>query len=790
VWIGDGGDKPIYVRKSLALGSKKISRAFVFASGLGHFNLFVNGQAASAHVLDPGWTNYHRTVQFVGYDVTEHLLSDGTKNVVGAHIGNGFYAGDKGGDGRFFWPMYEDNTYVRYGNELCFFAEIHVHYCDGSHECIITDPSWSVRKSATTLANIYASEDHDRRVYPLGWSAPGFNETTDSQAWKPAKPLTGPRGKLRYQSQPPVVLHNTFQPVSQKEVRPGVVVYDLGQNSSIMVRVEASGPAGSSYRVRYSETLGEDGLVLMPDPLFKEFETGVFSTVTLAGTGSASNTEVWTPDFSFTSARYIQVEASADNTPTIHSVSARHCSSGAPVLGFVRTDKDDINSLINACYWTFSSNLLSYHTDCPQIEKFGWLEVTSLLFPATQYIRDIESLHSKILDDIVDTQEPSGLVPTMAPLVRYMCGPMHDTITWGGAICLLPELIREYYDSTAVFARMYKPCVAYMGYMLTRERRGGIIEHGLGDWGRDIAYGNHQANIETAVYYKCLRNVQNMAEQLGLPEDAARFRAWAERIYRVYNEQLLVLPTGSSSSSSNEYTYAFYTSLDEPGVLDRTMVAQAVALQFGLVPPAHRADVITAFVADCEAQGRVMRAGEIGLKYLLNTLADDDVDRPDILLDMVRQEDHPSYMRFLRRGETTLLEFWQDECRSKCHDMLGTVYEWFYSYLLGVRSLEPAYRRWRLRPCFAAREFGSVEGEIQCPYGLIAVSFTRYSGEGAQDRASVRVSVPVGTTCDLILPSDGSVVEVRREGDSEAPLVIRSKTAELLPGSYVLEITA
>lgn len=412
VWIGDGGDKPIYLRKSLVL-DRKPSRAFILASGLGHFNLSVNGQAASAHVLDPGWSDYHKTVQFVGYDVSDKITAGET--TLGVHVGNGFYAGDQGD--RFFWPMYEDQTYCRYGNELCFFAELHLQYDDGTTECIISDTTWKVRRSATTLANIYASEDHDRRAYPFGWDSPGFD---DSQ-WKPAKPLTGPRGKLRYQSQPPVILHNTFEPITQRLVKPGVLVYDLGQNSSIMVRVEASGRAGAKYRVKYSETIGEDGMVLMPDPLFKQFETHVYSDVTLAGLGER---EVWTPDFSFTSARYIQIEgASVDGEsdgPIIHSVTARHVSSAARKLGYVKTDKEDVNALINACYWTFSSNIFSYHTDCPQIEKFGWLEVSSLLFPATQYVRDMEAVYTKILDDIIDTQESSGLVPTMAPLMRYM----------------------------------------------------------------------------------------------------------------------------------------------------------------------------------------------------------------------------------------------------------------------------------------------------------------------------------------------------------------------------------
>ncbi|CAK7216158.1 hypothetical protein SEUCBS140593_002776 [Sporothrix eucalyptigena] len=770
VWIGDGGDKPIYIRKAFSL-DKPISQVIVFASGLGHFNLSVNGQPTSAHVLDPGWTNYHRTVQFVGYDVTRFLNSG--ENVVGAHVGNGFYAGDQGD--RFFWPMYEDNTYVRYGNELCFFAEVHVHYEDGTHECIISDPSWSVRKSATTLANIYASEDHDARHYPVGWDSPGFV----SNDWSPAKPLTGPRGKLRYQSQPPVVLHNTFIPVKQTTVEPGVVVFDLGQNSSIVPCVVVRGKAGQEYRVKYAETLGPDGRVFMPDPLFKQFETHVYSKVVLSG---RTETEEWSPDFSFTSARYIQIEGASlpgdtSDLPVIHSVTARHISSAAAHLGSVTTDKDDVNALINACYWTFSSNIFSYHTDCPQIEKFGWLEVTSLLFPATQYVRDMEDVYTKILDDIIEAQESSGLVPTMAPLVRYMCGPMHDTITWGGAICLLPEMIKRYYGSTAVFKKCYPACVRYMEYMRTRERDGGLIEHGLGDWGRDIAYGNHQANIETAIYYQCLRNVAMMAGELGLPEDEAKYTTWADRIYSVYNSHLLV-------TDKTDYPYAYYTSRDEPGVRDRTMVAQAMALQFNLVPTHIKADVKSAFVAAAEDSGHVMLAGEIGLKYLWNTLADPGVDRPDIVLDMARQEEHPSLMRFLRRGETTLLEFFQDACRSKCHDMLGTIYEWFYAYALGVQPLSDAYRTWQLRPAFKA-EFDYLEGSVESPYGLIKIKFDRR--ERTDGVAIVTVRVPTSTTCELMLPSSSSIVEVQRLPDDDVR-VHSGPIVHLLQGDYILKL--
>jgi hypothetical protein len=305
--------------------AQKPIRAIAFASGLGHFNLSCNGSPASSHVLDPGWTNYHRTVQFVAYDLSDKL-SDG-ENVLAAHVGNGFYAGDQGD--RFFWPAYEDNTYVRYGNELCFFAELHLFYPDGRQETIISGPDWKVRASATSLANIYASETHDRREYPIGWDTVSF----DDAAWPQAKPLTGPRGKLAYQSQPPVTLHETIQPISTTTLAPGTVSFDLGQNMSTMVRIEVSGPAGSEVIVRYSESVDEHGRVFMPDPLFKEFEYGVYSKIILSGDGVLS----WTPDFCFTSARYIQVEGVAlepdQGFPVIHSVVGQHVSSAARRLG-------------------------------------------------------------------------------------------------------------------------------------------------------------------------------------------------------------------------------------------------------------------------------------------------------------------------------------------------------------------------------------------------------------------------------------------------------------------------
>ncbi|PVH74648.1 glycoside hydrolase family 78 protein [Cadophora sp. DSE1049] len=764
-WIGDGGDKPIYLRRSFNL-SQKPSRAIAFVAGLGHHNFTVNGVPASDHVLDPGWTNYHRTVQYVAHDLTA-VLQPG-ENVVGAHIGNGFYAGDQGD--RFFWPKYEDNTYVRYGNELCFFAELHLFYPDGTHDIIKSDSDWQVRKSATTLANIYASETHDRRHYPVGWDSAGF----DATSWKPAKGLTGPRGFLKYQSQPPVTRHETFESISTTSPRPGVVCYDLGQNASTMVKIVVEGEASSEITIRYSETVYENGTVKMPDPLFKEFETGVYSTFILAGTGSP---ETWEPEFSFTSARYIQVEGvsteAGHRLPVIHSAVGQHVSSASRRLGTMKTDKEDVNQLLNVLKWTFASNLFSYHTDCPQIEKFGWLEVTHLLAPATQYMVDMEDLYTKVLDDVLDAQEPNGLVPTMAPEIRYMCGPLHDTITWGCALIFIPDILMKYYGSSRTIPKMYRAGERYMQYMKKKERKGGLIEHGLGDWGRGIAHGNAQANIETAVYHECLCCMERFAMNLELPEEAVKWKSEASRIYDVYNKHLLV-------TDDPDRPDAYYTSLDNYPTRDRDAVCQALALQFNMVPPQHKENVMKAFLDDV-ADGK-LRSGEIGLRYLFNTLH--DANRSDLVLQMARQEEHPSYMRFVRRGETTLLEFWQDECRSKCHDMLGSILEWFYAAVLGIKVGEDGYRTFTVAPPYTS-EFDAVEGTFDCPYGEIAVDFKR----GKDSVVELELTVPMSTTATVLLPNPSSTAQVTRHADKTGSKTETGASLLLRHGRYSVRIS-
>lgn len=69
--------------------AKPVRRAVAYVSGLGHFDMYLNGEKVGDHFLDPGWSKYEKEALYVPFDVTEYLR-DGD-NAVGVMLGNGFF---------------------------------------------------------------------------------------------------------------------------------------------------------------------------------------------------------------------------------------------------------------------------------------------------------------------------------------------------------------------------------------------------------------------------------------------------------------------------------------------------------------------------------------------------------------------------------------------------------------------------------------------------------------------------------------------------------------------------
>jgi alpha-L-rhamnosidase len=309
--------------------------------------------------------------------------------------------------------------------------------------------------------------------------------------------------------------------------------------------------------------------------------------------------------------------------------------------------------------------------------------------------------------DIEDAQQASGMVPTMAPEYFVYEKGFRDSVEWGGACALVPELMRRWYDDAAVVARMRPVVDRYLAHLAT-QAKDGILATGLGDWD---GYGPDKRTpvaVTDTAYYALL---------LGERGAAVR-RAFLERFFDATTGRVA---TGSQS-------------------------CQATALDLGLVPKEHEEKAFAQLVADVEAQGRAISCGEVGHPSLLRVLMEHG--RSDLIWAIHHQSARPGYGWQLARGATTLTEAWDASPISQNHFMLGHILEWFYAGLAGIRvpAHGGAFKSFVIAPVFL-EQLDWVRASYRSVRGTIASEWKRKGKE-----ITVRVRVPPGTSATLRLP--------------------------------------
>ena len=138
-------------------------------------------------------------------------------------------------------------------------AQLRMEYADGSAQVVGTDASWRVAPGPITLSCVFGGDDFDARLVQRGWDQANF----DDAAWRPAIITQSPGGELKGLSfaAPPVRALDVLKPASIRQLSPGVAVYDLGQNASLMPRIRVRGPVGAVVRITPAELLRQDGSV-------------------------------------------------------------------------------------------------------------------------------------------------------------------------------------------------------------------------------------------------------------------------------------------------------------------------------------------------------------------------------------------------------------------------------------------------------------------------------------------------------------------------------------------------
>ncbi|HUZ04920.1 MAG TPA: family 78 glycoside hydrolase catalytic domain, partial [Acidobacteriaceae bacterium] len=696
-------------------------RAVVYISGLGQYELHINGTKTGDTLLNPGWTDYRKTIFYNAYDVTSQVHRG--LNALGVLLGNGMYN-----------VVRTPGRYTKFAGSFGqpkLILQLQLTYADGSTETIGSNASWKTAPGPIVFSSTYGGEDYDARILPSTWDTAGF----DDGLWKPALVVQGPGGALVAQMNPAIRIQQVFHPISVKEPKPGILVYDLGQNFSGWPQIRVQGPAGSTVRLIPGELLDADGLVTQ-----RSSGGPQWFSYTLNGRGQ----EQWHPRFSYYGFRYVQVEGISTpqhpdaRKPVILGLEGQFLYSSAPQAGSFATSDALFNRIHALILAAIRSNMQSIFTDCPHREKLGWLEETHLMGSALMDDYDLARLYEKVANDIHDAQYANGAVPEIAPEYVKFTPPFDDSPEWGSAAVLDPWIAYQNYGDRRNLELHYGDMQRYVAYLGTRAN-GHLLNYGLGDW-YDIGPGapgysklTSRTVTATATYYQDILVMTHVAALLGHPKDAARYVELGTQVKNAFNAALW--HPESQTYNRNSQT------------------ANAMPLVTGLVAPENRQHVLDNLVADIRLHQNHVTAGDVGFHYVVDALLDGG--RSDVLYDMLSRTDPPSYGAQLAHGATSLTEAWDfDPDSSQNHLMLGHAEEWFYRGLAGIDlNLTRPRDQWIIihpNPVGTVTWTRCTEHTV---LGDITDNWSRQAGKFILD-----VTIPANATATVYIPTEAAKV--------------------------------
>ncbi len=720
---------PLFRKTFTVPTNKKIQRARVHVSGLGYYELSLNGERVGDHQLDPGWTSYAHRVLYSTYDVTAQLRPG--RNALGLQLGNGWFNPLP----LRLWGWLNLREHLTIGAPRAI-LQLRIDYTDGTTQTVVTDETWKVGAGPVLRNNVYLGEVYDARREIAGWDTPDF----DDAGWPTAVRATEPRlGPLRVQSAPPIRITHTLRPILLTEPRPGVYIFDFGQNFAGWVRLRVQGPAGTRVTMRFGELLYPDGTLNGMTAVCGQIKRGG-KDYRYNGKGEPQTAfqqdeyilkgdglETYTPRFTFHGFRYVEVTG-FPGRPDERTLEGLRLNSAVPVAGAFECSNELFNRIQRMVLWTKLSNLFSVQSDCPHREKFGYGGDIAAASEMGMLNFDLANFYAKAVEDLRDAARANGGFTETAPFVGIAdesLGDQSGPIGWGTAQPLLLWQLYQYYGDRQLMAEHYEATQKWIALLRTREQDG-ILNNGIGD--HESLVPKPRALTGTAFYYYNLQLFTQIARALGRTADAELAEQDAARVRLAFNKKFLRPGTGRFDSG--------------------TQAAQAFALFFGLVPTEEVAGALTVLTNDIAARDTHLSTGIFGTKYLLHTLAEHG--RADLAYALVNQRTFPGWGYMLERGATTLWEHWvfSDNTYSHNHPMFGSVSEWFYKVIGGIAPAPDAvgFNRILIRPqpvgdlTWANTHYDSVRGRIATAWRKSDTQF------------DLDVTIPVGSTARVFLP--------------------------------------
>ena len=732
-WIGrltdindKENEKAPMLRKEFSV-KKEIASARAYISGLGFYELLINGKRVGERLLDPGVTRYDKRVLYVVHDITKYLNED--ENAVGVILGNGFY--------NQFCTNVWDAGKAPWRNCPSLLMKILVNYTDGTKEIIISDTSWKVSTGPIIFNGMYMGEVYDARFEKKDWSTTEYND----DEWQQAVTAISPKGKICCHILPPVKITETFSAKSITEPKPGLFVADMGVNFAGWVKINVKGPAGTKIILKYGERLREDGTVErdslrvhLEDP--KKFQT---DTYILKGDGE----ETFEPKFNYHGFQYVQIE-DWPGKPELSDIKGCFLHTAFEQTGTFKCSNDLFNKIQECTLRSYRSNFHHFPTDCPHREKNGWMADAHLSAELGYRNFNPASAYAKWMDDIKDEQRDDGALPGIVPTAGWGYdwgnGPAWDSaytlICWYQYLnCGDKKILEDHFDTMAKYVDYAKTKAGGYesdGFGVT----GGIVCFGLGDWLPPSGFPDDSLVPDrfllSAYYYKVTELVSEIAKIIGRTEAAEKYEKEAQSIKDNINRAFHIPSLG------------IYT--------NGTMAAQSTALYQDVVPEGNIDLAVEKLVSDVERLDYHPICGAHTVKWILHVLSDNG--HADIAYKIANQKTYPSWGYWMDKGATTLFESWQ-AAGSLNHIFFGDISHWFYKCLAGIQidTQNPGYKNFIIKPS-PVEDLTWVDAEQQTPYGKIKSEW-----KVEKNVFTINVSVPHNSTATVILP-DGSKTDI------------------------------
>jgi len=727
-WLADGrelpsGDSLFYLdrpsplfRKEFDAGNK-IEYARLSITAAGYYKATLNGEDVGKNELDPAWTDYSKRIYYTEYDVTT-LIDEGA-NCLGVSLGNGFYNPLP----LRKWGHRNLRTDTQVGKPT-FLASLFIQYKDGRSEEIVSDNSWKYSYGPILKNSVYLGVAYDARKEMAGWNVPGFND----QSWNPAQIGESPGGKLQKAFFPPVQIAREIEPVRIYTPEAGIFIVDMGVNFTGTYRINLTGNTGDTITFRFGERIYEDGRL---NPM-----TSVIGQIKRKGMGGPGAPDVavqthnyifgenksvsYKPEFTYHSYRYMEITG-LKYKPQLSDIKGLSLHTMVNHENRFSCSSELLNSIQEATERTFLANLVSVQSDCPAREKFAYGGDVNATSESFIYNFDMQAIYRKTIYDWVDAMNDSAFVDT-APFVgiKY-CG-----ISWESAYLITQYYLYLYYGDLEIIEELYERNVQWME-KVARIHPEGLVDEGLSD--HESLEPVPVQLTGTAHYLQCARIMIAFASVVGDELNKVKYGKLAQRLEDLIRTEFWDKPVTEKINRQTLFSTLLYHGIvpDDQGEAARDSLLKAVKKG----PASH------------------FNTGIFGTKYILETLS--EYASTESVFDIVSSTSYPGWGHMIDRGATTLWETWQesDNTYSNSHPMFGSVTEWYYRWLGGIRPdpEHPGFLSFIIAPSTpAGLEYANCT--YHSPFGKIVSNWERL----ASGNYRYEITVPEGSLANVSLP--------------------------------------